>query len=71
MLGRMLKPDDDEITALARREASVQHETEFRPICYGFFGNSFVLVLIVILTVFWVPFRLICRLPAKLIRNER
>jgi len=40
-----LKPDDDAVLRLARRETSVEHEAAFRPLCLGPAGNFLVLAL--------------------------
>jgi len=54
-----LKPTAEEILQLATREASVEHEREFRPICRGPWGNLFLLMAVGVLAIPGMVLRLI------------
>jgi hypothetical protein len=61
----LVKPSDDEIRLLARREASTRGVDGFSPLCLGPWGNAALLLGIGILAACWTPARLIARIAGR------
>jgi hypothetical protein len=61
----LLKPSDDEVALLARREASTRDTEKFAPFCLGPWGNAALLLGIGIIAACWIPARLIVRIAGR------